>query len=42
LAQQEGWHLPICDQVVALVDGTRQPRQAVQALMERDLRHELP
>jgi len=42
LAQQEGWHLPICEQVVALVDGERQPRQAVQALMERDLRHELP
>jgi glycerol-3-phosphate dehydrogenase (NAD(P)+) len=42
LARQEGWHQPICDQVVALVDGARQPRQAVQALMERDLRHELP
>ena len=42
LARQEGWHLPICDQVVALVDGERKPRQAVQALMERDLRHELP
>ncbi|MFM8526123.1 MAG: NAD(P)H-dependent glycerol-3-phosphate dehydrogenase [Cyanobacteriota bacterium] len=42
LARQEGWHLPICDQVVALVDGECQPRQAVQALMERDLRHELP
>lgn len=42
LAHQEGWHLPICEQVVALVDGERQPRQAVQALMERDLRHELP
>ena len=42
LAEREGWRLPISEQVVALVDGEQRPRQAVQALMERDLRHELP
>lgn len=41
LAAQEGWRLPISEQVMALVNGDRLPRQAVQALMERDLRHEL-
>lgn len=42
LAEREGWRLPISEQVVALVDGSQTPRQAVQALMERDLRHEHP
>ena len=42
LAEREGWRLPISEQVVALVDGAQRPRQAVQALMERDLRHEHP
>lgn len=40
LAQRRGWHLPICTQVVALMDGSVAPHQAVKQLMERDLRSE--
>ncbi len=40
LARQGGWHLPICEQVVGLIDDRLTPQQAVRALMERDLREE--
>ena len=40
LAERRGWHLPICDQVVALMDGTIKPEQAVRRLMERHLKPE--
>lgn len=40
LAAREGWHLPICDQVVQVLDGVVTPGSAVRALMERDLRPE--
>ncbi|MEB3276112.1 MAG: NAD(P)H-dependent glycerol-3-phosphate dehydrogenase [Cyanobacteriota bacterium] len=42
LARQRGWHLPICEQVLALIDGQVEPRQAVRALMERQLKAERP
>ena len=40
LAQRQGWHLPICDQVVALLEGRVTATAAVRALMQRDLRAE--
>ncbi|MFQ6537182.1 MULTISPECIES: NAD(P)H-dependent glycerol-3-phosphate dehydrogenase [Aphanothece] len=40
LAQRHGWSLPICAQVVRVLQGSALPREAVQALMERDLRSE--
>ena len=40
LAQRHGWHLPICEQVVALMAGTIEPAQAVRRLMERHLKPE--
>ena len=40
LAARQGWHLPICEQVVQVLDGTATPADAVRALMERDLRPE--
>jgi glycerol-3-phosphate dehydrogenase (NAD(P)+) len=41
LAQQQGWHLPICEQVVAVLEGHTHPGEAVRALMERNLKPEL-
>jgi glycerol-3-phosphate dehydrogenase (NAD(P)+) len=40
LAQQNGWHLPICDQVVQVLEGRTTPRRAVADLMERQLTSE--
>jgi glycerol-3-phosphate dehydrogenase (NAD(P)+) len=40
LAARQGWHLPICEQVVQVLDGAATPADAVRALMERDLRPE--
>lgn len=40
LAGREGWQLPICGQVVRLLAGELEARQAVQELMQRDLRAE--
>ncbi|MBM5798067.1 MAG: glycerol-3-phosphate dehydrogenase, partial [Cyanobacteria bacterium K_Offshore_0m_m2_072] len=40
LGRQHGWHLPICDQVLALIEGRIEPRQAVRALMGRELKAE--
>jgi len=40
LAALQGWHLPICEQVVALLEGRIDAPQAVRALMERDPRPE--
>ncbi|MCT0199361.1 NAD(P)H-dependent glycerol-3-phosphate dehydrogenase [Synechococcus sp. CS-1325] len=40
LAQRGGWSLPICEQVVALIQGRSGPQAVVRALMERDLRQE--
>lgn len=40
LARQQGWRLPICEQVVLLLDGGIDAQGAVRALMERDLRPE--
>ena len=40
LAEERGWRLPICGQVVALLEGRIDAPGAVQALMERDLRPE--
>ena len=40
LAVQRGWHLPICEQVHAVVSGATSPSAAVKALMERQLRAE--
>ena len=42
LSQENSWHLPICEQVVCVLDGLTQPGQAVRVLMERDLKPELP
>ena len=42
LGRRHGWSLPICEQVVAVLEGRCRPLQAVQALMERDLRPEVP
>jgi glycerol-3-phosphate dehydrogenase (NAD(P)+) len=40
LAEREGWQLPICGQVVRLLAGRVEARQAVQELMQRDLKAE--
>ena len=40
LGERHGWSLPICSQVVQVLDGAITPRQAAKALMERDLRPE--
>lgn len=40
LAQREGWRLPICEQVGALMAGDIQPSEAVARLMGRGLRPE--
>jgi glycerol-3-phosphate dehydrogenase (NAD(P)+) len=40
LAGRRGWTLPICDQVVAVIDGRSTPQEAARALMERQLRAE--
>jgi glycerol-3-phosphate dehydrogenase (NAD(P)+) len=40
LAEHHGWSLPICTQVVAVLDGLTSPQQAARSLMERDLRAE--
>lgn len=42
LAAQRGWSLPICDQVVAVMEQRLTPADAARALMERELRPELP
>ncbi|MEB3173474.1 MAG: NAD(P)H-dependent glycerol-3-phosphate dehydrogenase [Cyanobacteriota bacterium] len=41
LGRRHGWHLPICEQVDALIQGRIEPSQAVRALMGRELRAEL-
>jgi hypothetical protein len=40
LADHRGWPVPICRQVVDLLEARVDPREAVRALMERDLRPE--
>lgn len=40
LADHQGWPVPICRQVVDLLEARVDPREAVRALMERDLRPE--
>jgi len=40
LARERGWHLPISAEVLGLIEGTAEPRQAVRRLMERDLKEE--
>jgi len=40
LARRHGWRLPICEQVVCLLEGGIDAPGAVRALMERDLRPE--
>ena len=40
LARQHSWHLPICQQVAALMQGHLEPHQVVRRLMERDLKQE--
>ncbi|EDY39575.1 NAD(P)H-dependent glycerol-3-phosphate dehydrogenase [Cyanobium sp. PCC 7001] len=40
LARRHGWRLPICGQVVALLDGRLNPVEAAWGLMERELRPE--
>ncbi|MBM5816267.1 MAG: NAD(P)H-dependent glycerol-3-phosphate dehydrogenase [Cyanobacteria bacterium K_Offshore_surface_m2_239] len=40
LADREGWSLPICRQVVEMLEGRLTARKAVQALMEREPRPE--
>jgi glycerol-3-phosphate dehydrogenase (NAD(P)+) len=40
LANREGWSLPICRQVVELLEGRLTAPEAVQALMEREPRRE--
>ena len=40
LADQQGWHLPICSEVGALMAGRSNAPDAVRRLMERDLREE--
>ena len=42
LADREGWSLPICRQVVELLEGELTAPRAVQALMEREPRPEEP
>lgn len=40
LAGPRGWSLPICEQVVAVLDGHRTAAEAARALMDRQLRPE--
>ncbi|MFZ9147521.1 MAG: NAD(P)H-dependent glycerol-3-phosphate dehydrogenase [Vulcanococcus sp.] len=40
MARQRQWHLPICQQVLAVMEGRVAPPMAVQALMQRDLKDE--
>ena len=40
LAQRHGWHLPICEQVDAVIRADRTPQQAVRVLMGRELKAE--
>jgi glycerol-3-phosphate dehydrogenase (NAD(P)+) len=40
LAERHGWHLPICEQVGALMAGSRRPQETVRSLMERHLKPE--
>ncbi len=40
MANQRQWHLPICQQVQAVMEATVAPRSAVRALMQRDLKDE--
>lgn len=40
LANRHGWSLPICEQVVALVNGSVNPTSCVSSLMGRDLTEE--
>ena len=40
LAETQGWNLPICAQVLQVLEGQVSPQQAVQALMQRDLKPE--
>jgi glycerol-3-phosphate dehydrogenase (NAD(P)+) len=42
LADREGWSLPICRQVVDVLEGRLSATEAVQALMEREPRPEEP
>ena len=41
LASRYGWHLPICEQVVQLLEGNIFPQQVVHNLMNRHPRAEL-
>lgn len=41
LARQQGWHLPICEQVAAVIQARRSPQDAVRALMGRQLKAEV-
>lgn len=41
LARQQGWHLPICEQVAAVIQARRTPQAAVRALMGRQLKAEV-
>lgn len=40
LARREGWSLPICEQVVEVIEARRSPLEATRALMGRNLRPE--
>jgi glycerol-3-phosphate dehydrogenase (NAD(P)+) len=40
LAERHGWSLPICEQVVAVIEGRNPVASAARALMERQLRPE--
>lgn len=40
LAERHGWSLPICTQVVQVLDGRTTPQQAAGALMQRNLKSE--
>ena len=40
LAQRQGWHLPICEQVLAVLEGRTDPASAARSLMQRNLRPE--
>lgn len=40
LARREGWSLPICEQVVEVIEARRSPLEASRALMGRNLRPE--
>ena len=42
LAHQRGWHLPICEQVLAVIDGRVPLSAVITALMGRELKAEQP